>query len=662
MKFNPDPAASWLGALALAVCVSARAALPPDWQHAQPFELTAPGLVKFSLPAETLNAARPGLEDLRLCDTAGNLLPFLVKSPVPAPRRLQEAKSFSVSLNPASTVLTLETAAAEAVEGVQLDTPASGFLKAVLVEGSADGRNWHPLAQGRPIFRQANGASHVQVAFPAGAWLWLRLTVDDQRSPPIPFTGARLEAAATEDAPLEPVPATLVGRDEPPGETRLTLNLGAAHLTVASVQLETTEPLFTRQVTLAVPQVTDSVVREQTLGQGCVYRVAIEGLPPAAHLTLPLEARVDSRELVLRVDNQESPPLPVSAVRVLRRPVYVVFLARAAGKYYLLTGNRRCAAPHYDLAALDANLKSAPLSASALSGLADNPDYRAPEALAGIELGGPALEVADWSYRKPVTVSRGGAQQLYLDLDVLAHADAGFADLRLLRGSNQVPYLLHCSSLSRALTPSVTRTNDARRPKLSRWILRLPAAHLPLTRLSCVTRSPLFQREVTLHEEVADDRGAKRCRALGGATWIQTPDRQSRTFVLTLNDRPETDTLYLETENGDNPPIELEGFTAFYPASRLLFKAKPEDGLLLYYGNPRVAPPRYDLTLVAGQLLGADPAAATLAAEVSLKKPSWQENQVPGQGGVLLWSVLAVVVVGLLGLIARLLPKPPPPA
>jgi len=115
--------------------------------------------------------------------------------------------------------------------------------------------------------------------------------------------------------------------------------------------------------------------------------------------------------------------------------------------------------------------------------------------------------------------------------------------------------------------------------------------------------------------------------------------------------------MFLETENGDNPPIELIRFTAVYPVTRLLFKAKPDDELFLYYGNPRVSPPRYDLSLVAGQLLVADKKIAPLSAEQQLKKPSWQEYQVPGKGGVLFWGILAVVVVVLLIIISRLLPK-----
>jgi hypothetical protein len=439
------------------------------------------------------------------------------------------------------------------------------------------------------------------------------------------------------------------------------LNLGAANLSLAAVQIETTEPLFSRQVTFAIPQISEDSIREQTIGQGAIYRVAIEGQPAAESLSAPLEGPVRSRELLLFIRNQDSPPLPITAVRVERRPVYLVFLARQAGAYHLLTGNGQCAAPRYDLAALDMNLKSVAVAPIKLPPPVNNPDYRPPEVLPGIEATGAALDVTAWKFRKPVKITRDGAQQLELDLDVLAHAQPGFQDLRLLHGSNQVPYVLERTSISRSLAPAVTATNDAKDPKLSRWIIKLPQSRLPITRLSCTTRTALFQRDITLYEELADERGEKYRHNLGGAAWVQKPDRKSREFFLTLDGPPQSDTLFLETHNGDNPPIELEKFQLFYPATRILFKAKSGDALFLYYGNPRVASPRYDLSLVAGQLLSADKTIATAAAEQQLRKSSWREHEIPGKGGVVFWGILALVVVVLLVIISRLLPKSPPP-
>ena len=138
---------------------------------------------------------------------------------------------------------------------------------------------------------------------------------------------------------------------------------------------------------------------------------------------------------------------------------------------------------------------------------------------------------------------------------MLAHANPGFADLRVLRGSNQVPYIVQRTSINRALTPSVTLTNDVKQPKLSRWIIKLPRAGLPLTRLSCVTKTPLFQREMSLYEELTDERGDKYRRSLGDGSWTQTPGRKANDFSLALDGTAQSDTLFLETQNGYNPPV-----------------------------------------------------------------------------------------------------------
>jgi len=637
----------------------ASSALPEGWQHTQTFSVPAPGLVKLSLPLETLDSARPALEDVRLFDDAGNELPFLIEHLTPLPKVVRNAKTFSVSLLSATTLITVETGLSQPVDGVTLETPAMNFIKAVRVEGSSDGRNWRNLAQGQPIFRESYGAGQLQIVFPAGLWPWLRLTVDDRRSEAIPFTGALVHAAVAEATPSEPDRVTIVERNENPGETRITLNLGAANLDLSSISIDTDEGLFTRMVELAVPEVVEDSVREKIVGQGTIYRVAVEGQPTFENLSVPLETEVRSRELVLLIQNQDSPPLPVRAVRIDRRPIYLVFMARQAGVVHLLTGNKVCAAPRYDLAALAANLKNVALSSLPISSLSNNPDFRAPETLPGLDLTGAAMDLSSWKFRKAVQFVHGGAQQIDLDLDVLAHASANFGDLRVLRDSNQVPYILQRTSLSRPLMPSVEATNDARNPKLSRWRMTLPRARLPLTRLICTAKTPLFKREASLFEELTDERGDKYRHALGSTSWTQTATHKTKEFSLELNESPRSDTLFLETDNGDNPPIELEKFTAFYPVTRVLLKAKAEDRLFLYYGNPTAAPPTYDLSLVASELLAADKSAGTLGGEEELKKTWRSENRAPGTGSVAFWGVLALVIVGLLAIISRLLPKPP---
>lgn len=646
--------------ICLLMAATSFGALPSEWKHVQQFDVAQPGLVKLGLPADTLDAARPGLEDLRIFDSAGREVPYLIERTVSSPVVSRSPKDFQARIENQMTVLLIQTGVAQPIDAVTLETPATSFIKAVQVDGSTDQKTWQAITSGQPIFRQANGVSQLRVSFPSGVWPSLRVTVDDRRAEAIPFTGARLHAITGEPSPSESSPVTITERTDD-GQTRLTLDLGAAHLTLASLRIEASDPLFMRAVNLAVRQVAENAITEHVLARDTVYRVDVEGVKPAEHIDLPLDLTVHGRELLVLIDNGDNAPLQITGVRATRRPVYAVFLAQQTGAYQLVTGNPRCAAPRYDVAALGSRLKGVTASALKLSPLASNPSYQPAEPLPEIQDLGTALDTAAWSYRKAVKITRPGVQQLDLDLDVLAHADAAFRDLRLVRDGKQRPYIIERTSISRKLVPDFQPSNDPKRPKLSRWQIKLPNANLPITRFTCTSTSELFKRQVTLYEQPTTDRGEKYDRQLGQANWVRTPPATKLLLELVLNQRPMTDTLILETDNGDNPPIELANVQLYHPVTRILFKSPTEPATYLYYGNPEIGFPQYDLDLVAPRLLAEEKSVASLASEEPLKKsPVGELFQLSGTKSILFWTALVIVVVVLLVVVARLLPKNPP--
>jgi len=579
---------------------------PVNWKYIQHFNVSTPGLVKLSLPLETLDTARSELQDLRLYDDAGNEVPYLIESPKPAGITIQQASSFQVTLTGVTTVLTLGNGLSQPVDGVSLESPAGAFVKSVDVEGSLDGERWEYLARGQPIFKQPGEKGELHVSFPAGVWRKLRLTVNDQRSQPIPFTGAHIYGALARSVPGEVVHVKIVERTENPGESHLTLSLVAAHLDLASLQIETSEPLFMRQVSVTVAQVSQDAISERTIAQGVVYRAMMDSQSISANLGVTLESHMSSREFFLLIKNQDNPPLPITAIKAERRPVYLLFLARSPGQLHLFTGNDSCSAPHYDLASMTETFKTATVTPITVSSLEVSPNYVPVEVLAGIQEGGSTIDVSPWKFRKPITVERAGVQQVEVDVEVLAHALPGLEDLRLVRSGKQWPYVLERSSNHRVLTPAMNISKDAKDQGVTRWRLKMSQPALPIRWLACTAVTPLFRRDVVLYEERADDRGETSRNILANAQWVQTPERPNKEFVLPLDTSPQTDTLLLETQNGSNPAITLEGFRLYYPLTRLLFKAQPGDELFIFYGNSLAASPRYDLDLVAAQLLAAE--------------------------------------------------------
>jgi len=117
------------GALALLLGAGgpARAADFSNWQYRQTLSVSDPGIIKLSLPVETLDVAQTGLEDLRILDPANGEVSYALERPQAAGRTARPPKTFVVSLNGNSTVITMETGLGMPLDAVVLDTPA-GFV------------------------------------------------------------------------------------------------------------------------------------------------------------------------------------------------------------------------------------------------------------------------------------------------------------------------------------------------------------------------------------------------------------------------------------------------------------------------------------------------------------------------------------------------------
>src|SRR5205823_1650873 len=284
-----------------------------------------------------------------------------------------------------------------------------------------------------------------------------------------------------------------------------------------------------------------------------------------------------------------------------------------------------------------------------------NPGYDAAANLPQGFATGAKIDITPWKFRKPVQVTKAGAQQRELDPDGLARAMPDLRDLRVVSGEVQLPYLIERTSINRTVTTAAS-ANDSERPTVSRWQLKLPQAAIPITRITCASDSSLFERTVRMWEELADERGDKYASELAQATWRRVPNQTMGQLAASFERPSRSDTILIETDNGDNPPIELHEFRGYYPAARVIFASTGLQPIALYYGNDEAGTPRYDVKLMAAQLLRSERTAAALGPQETLKSERVTET-LSGSARYIFWGVLGIVVAALLLLISRLLPK-----
>jgi hypothetical protein len=364
-----------------------------------------------------------------------------------------------------------------------------------------------------------------------------------------------------------------------------------------------------------------------------------------------------ARSLVAGFRNGDSPPLSVTGAWVRYYPTVVVFHAGEAGEWRLLTGNRVAPVPEYDLDLLRPALAAAGGQVAGLGPLVAKSDYQIPPTLPGVEAGGAAIGLDEWTRRRPVEGAGSGVIRIELDALALAGGRSDLGDLRLVQNGRQVPYLVKPDRMIRELKPSVVMLPaDPKRPTVSRWEITLPVADVPFVELTARSPAKVFSRRMVALVERKDEFGNAWTEVVGAATWAKSGGADLP-LMIHLGGVRLPRTMTLETDHGDNPAIPLEDVVLRYTAPSIAAKVTGADPVFLYYGNPKANTPQYDLRLVRGELMASDQQPARLGGEEILK-PDAREKRGIDAGSPWLWLALGGVVVALLVIVARLLPKP----
>ncbi len=627
------------------------------WQWEAPLDVRETGMTRLEVPPAVLDVSQQDLGDLRLLSPTGIESGYLVDLPRHREGTTRDAAGFKVVLAGTTTVMEVTPGTAAVVEGIELVSPAREFLKSVSIEGRKGDGEWQPLATHEVIFRQAAGAERLRVPLPAGGWESLRFTVNDDRSPPIPFTGVQLITASEKPATAASAVA-ITAREELSNETRLTLDLGARNLNLAEIRLEITDPLFSRPCQLSISTaIADGGNRMESVGRGVLYRVVGERDVSAEQLVIQVHQRIPSRYLVAIFRNGDSRPLSVTGAAGRCYPTAITFHAAQAGAYRLLTGNRGAPSQDYDLSSLRGAIGAASARPLTPGPLQAKTDFKIPPALPEVKSAGASIDLADWTRRRTVSAAPSGVIQIELDAWVLAGSQLGLGDLRLIQDGRQIPYLIKPQPVTRDLTPVlISLPPDPKRPTVSRWEITLPVAGLPALELTAKSPASMFVRRFEASVERRDELGNSWTESIGTAEWTKSQGHDTP-LTLALRKQRVPAKFQLQTDHGDNPPVSLVDPQLRYAAPVMVAKLTADSPVFLVYGNPKATAPRYDLRLVQNEMMAAEPQSAKLRDEERLG-PNKPEKIASDAGSPWLWLALGGVVVALLVVVAKLLPQP----
>jgi hypothetical protein len=618
-------------------------------------------------------SAAGGLTDLRLFDASGREVPYLL---VPNPA-VEPAWRAAAAILPVATVDTEKekTSGFEAdlagllmIDRFRIDGLSPPYLKRIRLEGSGDRARWTLLVGEGTVFDLPDSRlRQTELGFAAGSYRYVRVTWDDARSARVaqpPTVAAREISTAAPRAPLT-APVAFDRRPSEPGHSRFHVRLPGGRLPVVALDLDIAGAHVMRDLEVYEARLAGAEAAPALIGRGTLKRVE-QGSLAAVALRVPIEAPIEP-DLDLVVDDGDNPPLDVRSITAEFAGLPWIYFEAPEGALVARYGNPSLLAPKYDLEAARATVHIE----NATEGSWGEPRARtATENAVGsvppLPTVGAPVDAGMFQFIREIPAGDAGLIAVRLDVAALAHSSgvsSRFGDVRVIDADGkQIPYLVERSSEPLSIELSLQRLSSPPKAlassRASQTVYRMhwPYERLPSPRLVLTTSARVFRRPI----QVVVEREADRLRrdpwieTIATTTWVHADqDTPAASLVMSLPS-VEAKELLVIVDEGDNSPLPIAGARLLLPAYRMRLFREGGALLRLAYGRTDLAPPSYDLALLAPRVFGVSAADVVPAPE--------REAVAGGSAAVisprLFGAILAAAVIVLLVLIVRLVRKP----
>ena len=656
-----------LSVLGVVAWAAIAAQTPGGFRVERPIVTMGTGPYRLAVDVPLLAGATEGATDLRLFDASNREVPFLFVRPAQATATWQRGALLAIAPEGTATRKTsgfeVDLGEAARVDRLRVRGLPPGFLKRVVLEGSGDRSRWTLLAGEGTLFDLPDAQlQQLELPFAPGMYRYLRVIWDDSSSGRLPMPAAAEARRVIRNAPPAPLraPVALERRPSEPGRSRYLVRLPGPRLPIVGLVLDVSADRVLREAEVSESRLSGGEAVPVALGRATLRR-SVVGTVAASDLRIPIGA--PSEPVVnLTIEDNDNPPLAVNGITAEFAEQPWIYFEVGGGPIVARYGSANRRMPLYDLEAVRGSLQ---IDDVAEARWGEPNIVAAPEerATAPLPVEGSPIDMSLFRHVRDLPAGDAGLVALPLDAAVLAESGRpgkSFADVRIIDSTGrQVPYLVERRSeplaLSVTLEPASSNTVDTSSGRRTVYRLRLPFAQLPSARLVLTTEARVFDRGVQIGIERPPDRRRRETWLdwVAGSRWLHADrDRPAPPLQLTFGPVDATELLVVVDE-GDNRALPLGPAQLLLPSYRLRFFRAADTPLKLAYGRDDLSPPRYDLALLAPQVLGV--AATEISAGAAT--PTAAAATTPLVSPLVFWSVLSVAVVVLIGFVVKLIGK-----
>ncbi len=306
------------------------------------------------LPPSITSLATANLANVRIVDEQNKEVPYISKQEDPSASRVVfEGYEFKASLEKnCCTRLILSNKDRDTINNLLLRVRNADVVKFGTLQGSDDQKTWYALKDRFQLGRfdsQSDVAQLSVLDFPRSNYLYFQLLLDDSTSAPVNITAmGRNRVDVTWGTYVEVPDVSFVAGDSSDHHTWVRIQVPGSDSVsgqfIDRLTFDVAGPAFYFREAELLEKYTWYSHKKQ---YSAWRTIASSSLVSRQQATVPVG--VKTRELVLKIDNGDNPPLKITGVRAFQLKRSLVTWLEAGHQYRVAIGGDTLDLPRYDL-------------------------------------------------------------------------------------------------------------------------------------------------------------------------------------------------------------------------------------------------------------------------------------------------------------------------
>lgn len=307
----------------------------------------------ISLPPQLVASCKAAdLSDLRIADSAGTPVPYILQTDLPAitSGSFTSYRILSLAKRDSSTELVISNESGVAISSLLLVIKNASAYRTAVLSGSDDQKNWFVIDEHIELEQNGtqSGDRFVQaILFPLSNYRFFKLIIDDRGLLPLNILQAGMYKNLAYAGKYTPVPIRTFRQTDSTDRN-------------SYVHILFDNPYKIDKLTVPVkrPALYKRSVEVYAKGPSGYTLVKEETFSPGNHTVL---FSAKTRELLVKIFNADNPPLVPDSIAAYQANQQLVAQLEKDKKYFILTGNEQVGKPDFDLAFFRDSIQSAKL-------------------------------------------------------------------------------------------------------------------------------------------------------------------------------------------------------------------------------------------------------------------------------------------------------------